>query len=189
MFKRHHQVFTALRVLLDVAIVAVAFWGAYRIRFGSPVTFPYPELPDPSFAPYKNLLNENGLFTSEADAFSYLDFRKNYVETKRLEAGVPLDKSVYLPGESGRIRFLVTDQQGKPAAAALGVIVVDEAVYALQEMQPGLEKVYFTLQEELLKPQVQINFQPREGLGDLVRRPVLPAPQQQIAEDWRTACH
>jgi len=47
MFKRHHQLFTALRVLLDVAIVAVAFWGAYSIRFGSPVTFPYPELPDP----------------------------------------------------------------------------------------------------------------------------------------------
>jgi len=39
MFKRHHQVFTALRVLLDVAMVAAA------IRFGSPRTFPYPELP------------------------------------------------------------------------------------------------------------------------------------------------
>jgi hypothetical protein len=81
----------------------------------------------------------------------------------------------------------VTDQKGKPAPAALGVIVVDEAVYALQEMQPGLEKVYFTLQEELLKPQVEIKFQPREGLGDLVRRPVLPAPQQQVAEVLLTA--
>jgi Undecaprenyl-phosphate glucose phosphotransferase len=46
MFKRHHQLFTALRVLLDLAIVAVAFWGAYSIRFGSPVSFPYSELPD-----------------------------------------------------------------------------------------------------------------------------------------------
>ena len=45
MFKRHHQVFTALRVLLDVAMVAAAFAGAYAIRFGSPRTFPYPELP------------------------------------------------------------------------------------------------------------------------------------------------
>ena len=45
MFKRHHQVFTALRVLLDVAMVAAAFGGAYAIRFGSPRTFPYPELP------------------------------------------------------------------------------------------------------------------------------------------------
>ena len=45
MFKRHHQLFTALRVLLDVAMVAAAFAGAYAIRFGSPRTFPYPELP------------------------------------------------------------------------------------------------------------------------------------------------
>ena len=45
MFKRHHQLFTALRVLLDVAIVAVAFAGAWSIRFGSPLTWPYPELP------------------------------------------------------------------------------------------------------------------------------------------------
>ena len=48
MFKRHHQLFTALRVLLDVAIVALAFAGAYSLRFGSPRTWPYPELPDAS---------------------------------------------------------------------------------------------------------------------------------------------
>ena len=45
MFKRHHQLFVALRVLLDVAIVAVAFAGAWNIRFGSPKTFPFNELP------------------------------------------------------------------------------------------------------------------------------------------------
>jgi Undecaprenyl-phosphate glucose phosphotransferase len=45
MFKRHHQIFTAFRVLLDVAMVAAAFAGAYALRFGSPRTFPYPELP------------------------------------------------------------------------------------------------------------------------------------------------
>jgi len=45
MFKRHHQVFTAFRILLDVAMVAAAFAGAYSLRFGSPRTFPYPELP------------------------------------------------------------------------------------------------------------------------------------------------
>jgi Undecaprenyl-phosphate glucose phosphotransferase len=45
MFKRHHQIFTAFRVLLDVVMVAAAFAGAYSLRFGSPRTFPYPELP------------------------------------------------------------------------------------------------------------------------------------------------
>ena len=47
MFKRHHQLFTALRVLLDMLLVGVAFWGAYALRFGSPRTWPYPELPLP----------------------------------------------------------------------------------------------------------------------------------------------
>src|SRR3982751_1636173 len=47
MFKRHNQLFTALRVLLDMALVGAAFWGAYALRFGSPKTWPYPELPQP----------------------------------------------------------------------------------------------------------------------------------------------
>jgi Undecaprenyl-phosphate glucose phosphotransferase len=47
MFKRYHQLFTALRVLLDLAIVAAAFAGAYALRFNSPKTWPYPELPAP----------------------------------------------------------------------------------------------------------------------------------------------
>jgi len=47
MFKRHNQLFTALRVLLDVLLVGAAFWGAYGLRFGSPRTWPYPELPQP----------------------------------------------------------------------------------------------------------------------------------------------
>ena len=45
MFKRHNQLFTALRVVLDLCFVAGAFAGAYGLRFGSPKTWPYPELP------------------------------------------------------------------------------------------------------------------------------------------------
>src|SRR5213079_2569892 len=99
-----------------------------------------------------------------------------------LKIDVKAEKDEYLPGENGRIRFQVTDQQGKPAAAALGVIIVDEAVYALQEMQPGLEKVYFTLQEELMKPQAQAVFKPAERIDNLIRRPALNRGQQQIAQ-------
>ncbi len=99
-----------------------------------------------------------------------------------LKIAVQADKDTYLPGEKGTIRFEVTDSAGKPAAAALGVLIVDEAVYALQEMQPGLEKVFFTLQEELLKPQAQVVYKPREKLDDLVRQPVLADTQQQAAQ-------
>src|SRR4051812_19933989 len=45
MFKRHNQLFTALRVILDMAFVGVAFWGAWAIRFGSPKTWLFTELP------------------------------------------------------------------------------------------------------------------------------------------------
>jgi len=109
------------------------------------------------------------------------DSRVVYVQPRNdLKVTATADQNVYQPGENGRIRFVVTDSNGKPTAAALGVIIVDEAVYALQDMQPGLEKVYFTLQEELMKPQVQVKFE--HNIGDLVRQPILPVPQQQIAE-------
>jgi hypothetical protein len=116
------------------------------------------------------------------------DSRVAYVNpASDLKIDVRADKEVYTPGEQGSIRFEVKDAAGNPAAAALGVLIVDEAVYALQEMQPGLEKVYFTLQEELLKPQVQAVFKPAARLDDLVREPALADAQQQAAEVLLTA--
>jgi 5-hydroxyisourate hydrolase-like protein (transthyretin family) len=111
------------------------------------------------------------------------DARVVYVNpASDLKVAVKPDKDVYLPGAQGSIRFQVTDSAGKPAAAALGILVVDEAVYALQEMQPGLEKVFFTLQQELLKPQAQAVYKPNQTLDTLVREPVLADARQQVAE-------
>src|SRR5262249_38939532 len=116
------------------------------------------------------------------------DSRVVYVQPRNdLKVAVQADQAVYHPGADGRIRFQVTDQAGKPTPAALGVIVVDEAVYALQDLQPGLEKVYFTLQEELLKPTAQVLYRPQQGLDNLVRQPQLAAPQQQVARVLLTA--
>jgi hypothetical protein len=111
------------------------------------------------------------------------DSRVIYVQPgNELKVDVRADKDVYQPGGTGKIRFQITDRAGRPTAAALGVIIVDEAVYALQELQPGLEKVYFTLQEELLKPKTQIVYKPRESIDNLVRESALPADKQQIAQ-------
>jgi uncharacterized protein YfaS (alpha-2-macroglobulin family) len=111
------------------------------------------------------------------------DSRVVYVNpASDLKIEIKADKDVYLPGDKGNLNFQVRDAQGKPTAAALGVIIVDEAVYALQEMQPGLEKVYFTLQEELLKPQAHILYKPSQRIDDLVREPVLADAKQQAAE-------
>jgi hypothetical protein len=111
------------------------------------------------------------------------DSRVVYVHPKDdLKLDIKADKDVYLPGAEGKITFQVTDSAGKPTPAALGVIIVDEAVYALQDMQPGLEKVYFTLQEELLKPQAQVIFKPSDTIDTLVLQPRLADSKQQIAQ-------
>jgi alpha-2-macroglobulin-like protein len=64
---------------------------------------------------------------------------------------------VYQPGEEADIRFHVTDAAGHPVMAALGIHIVDESVFARQEMQPGLERVFFLLEEELMRPKIEIH--------------------------------
>lgn len=77
-----------------------------------------------------------------------------------LNISITKDKKVYLPGEDALIRFQVRDTDGKGVQSALGLVIVDESVYALQDMQPGLEKVYFTLEKELSEPKYQIKYAP-----------------------------
>jgi hypothetical protein len=116
------------------------------------------------------------------------DSRVVYVQPRDdLSIRVQADKDVYLPGAAGKIRFHITDREGKPTAAALGVLIVDEAVYALQEIQPGLEKVYFTLQEELLKPKTEVLIKPQVKIDELVRAPALTPQFQQTAAVLLTA--
>jgi hypothetical protein len=146
-------------------------------------------------AAYKLELPSEVFGTLELHAYQMLasgeiirDSRVVYVhQADGLQINVKADKDTYAPGAEGSIRFEVTDSSGKPTAAALGVIIVDEAVYALQEMQPGLEKVYFTLQEELVKPQAQAVYKPSETIDTLVREPVLADARQQIAQVLLTA--
>jgi hypothetical protein len=141
-------------------------------------------------AAYKLDLPPSIFGTLEVHAYQMLatgeiirDSRVVYVNpSSDLKIDVKANKDVYLPGEQGTIRFTVTDAKGKPTAAALGVLIVDEAVYALQDMQPGLEKVFFTLQEELLKPQAQAVYKPGEPIDQIVREPILTDAKQQIAE-------
>ncbi|MBS3762394.1 MAG: hypothetical protein KGZ25_03715, partial [Planctomycetes bacterium] len=75
----------------------------------------------------------------------------------QLSIEAKMDKKTYRPGENATLTFMVTGTEGKPTQAALGLAGVDEAVFALQEMRPGLERVYFTLQEEILKPSYEIH--------------------------------
>jgi uncharacterized protein YfaS (alpha-2-macroglobulin family) len=67
------------------------------------------------------------------------------------------DQKTYRPGGDAAVEFTVRDAQKHPVLAALGISVVDEAVFGLQEMQPGLEKIYFMLERELLQPRYEIH--------------------------------
>ena len=64
-------------------------------------------------------------------------------------------KDAYLPGEEARITFRTT-KDALPIPAAIGVNIVDESVFALQEREAGFERLYFELEEELLKPRYVI---------------------------------
>jgi hypothetical protein len=67
------------------------------------------------------------------------------------------DAAVYKPGDDAHIRFRVTNSRGQGVRAALGLQIVDEAVFALSEKQPGFAKVFFYLEQQVMKPHYEIH--------------------------------
>ena len=74
-----------------------------------------------------------------------------------LKVSIRNDAETYLPGGEAQVSFRVTNASGWGVVSALGVMVVDEAVFALQEMQPGLEKIYFYLEKEIATPRYEVH--------------------------------
>ena len=75
-----------------------------------------------------------------------------------LQISTKLSQPAYRPGEIAKLEFSVTDAQGRPAPAALGISAVDESVFALHENRPGLLQQFLDAEGELLKPRYQIKF-------------------------------
>jgi hypothetical protein len=73
-----------------------------------------------------------------------------------LEVTLQTDKPLYAPGEKATLTFAVTDEEGAPTVAALGVQIVDEAVFSLIDARPGLLRTYFELEDAFAVPQYQI---------------------------------
>ena len=73
-----------------------------------------------------------------------------------LKITMDTDKALYVPGEPAKLTFSVTDEQGKPKVAALGVQIVDQAVFALVDSKPGLLRTFFELNDEFAKPSYEI---------------------------------
>jgi uncharacterized protein YfaS (alpha-2-macroglobulin family) len=94
--------------------------------------------------------------TSDADPIS--DRRLVYVDpADDLKVEVSAEQESYKPGDDACVHFRVTDRFGRPVSAALGVEIVDEAVFALSEKQPGFEKVFMYLEKELLTPRYEVH--------------------------------
>jgi hypothetical protein len=92
------------------------------------------------------------------DARPVGDHRLVFVQpADELKIETVADVPVYKPGGEARVRFRVTNSRGEGVSAALGLQVVDEAVFALAEKQPGFAKVFFYLEQEVMKPRYEIH--------------------------------
>jgi uncharacterized protein YfaS (alpha-2-macroglobulin family) len=92
------------------------------------------------------------------DAQPVADHRLVFVQpADELHVEAVADSNSYKPGEDARVRFKVTNSHGQGVSAALGLQVVDEAVFALAEKQPGFAKVFFYLEQEVMKPRYEIH--------------------------------
>jgi len=88
-------------------------------------------------------------------------------------------RKVYIPGSAAKINFQVIDAKGYPAPAAIGLDIVDEAVFALGEAQSGLERACFLLEKELMDPKYEIH-----GIGamDLIlKKPAKDSREENLA--------
>jgi len=86
------------------------------------------------------------------------DHRLLFVQpADELKIEATTDAQTYKPGDDAHIHFHVTNAKGSGVSAALGLQIVDEAVFALAEQQPGFAKVFFYLEQEAMKPRYEIH--------------------------------
>jgi hypothetical protein len=77
-----------------------------------------------------------------------------------LSVSMAQDKPIYAPGDPATLTFAVTDSQGQPAAAALGVEIVDQSVFSLVDAHPGLLRSFFDLESIYSTPSYEIAAPP-----------------------------
>ena len=133
-----------------------------------------------------------------SDAHPVADHRLLFVQpADELKIETMADAPVYKPGADARILFRVTNARGQGVSAALGLQVVDEAVFALAEKQPGFAKVFFYLEQEVMKPRYEIHSigmpdivepleESRAGQRDRAARALFSATEMVIPDKFET---
>ena len=111
------------------------------------------------------------------DARPVGDHRLLFVQpADELKIEAVADAPLYKPGAEANVHFHVTNAHGEGVRAALGVQVVDEAVFALAEKQPGFAKVFFYLEQEAMKPRYEIHSL---SMNDVITPVAVGAAEQQ----------
>jgi hypothetical protein len=74
---------------------------------------------------------------------------------RQVAVAVATDREAYRPGDTAhlQIQTTITTSTNQPTnqPTALGIGVVDESVYALEDLPPGFAQAYFLLEQELLE--------------------------------------
>jgi 5-hydroxyisourate hydrolase-like protein (transthyretin family) len=124
------------------------------------------------------VLSERGEYTR--------DSRVIFVqEASELTVAAKLDQDQYLPGAKAKVDFHVSAQGQGATQAALGIHVVDEAVFALSESKPGLLRLFFALEEELLKTSFQVGPLAGQTLGSLIQTSAAPEGEKEDRSTFR----
>lgn len=69
---------------------------------------------------------------------------------------VTADAEQYRPGDTAVLDLAVT-REGEPMPSALGISIVDESVFSVEDQDPGFARTYFLLERELLEPRYEIH--------------------------------
>lgn len=80
----------------------------------------------------------------------------------------------YRPGDPASLQLQVSGDDGQGVRSAVGLAIVDEAVFALAEQDPGFAKLYFLLEKELLEPKYDLHG---FSVPELVRGTPLENPE------------
>ena len=95
-----------------------------------------------------------------------------------LNVAMTQDKPTYAPGGQANLTFSVTDAQGNPAVAALGIEIVDQSVFSLVDAHPGLLRSFFELESIYSTPSYQIAAPPVDYTQLLFSDDTQPAAAQ-----------
>lgn len=118
---------------------------------------------------YANLLDDTGQANPNTGSYGApvqsvaSDQRLVLINPAAIALDVQATAAVYQPGATAELTVQAT-HNGEPLQGALGISIVDEAVFALGAQDPGFARTYFLVARELLEPRFGIHgFTPFDG--------------------------